>query len=432
MSGSEAQALSAPALSPRDGAVWLRVGRLFTGTGDTALRDAHLVYDATGILHAGCEPPPAACLRAGRTEPDLFLPEHTALPGLIDAHTHLFLEGGEEIAEKRASYLKLPEGELLARAIARLPSLVPLGVIAVREAGDKAGAGLALQARWRSAERGDMPYVDAPGAAIHHQGRYGSFMARPVEEHGGPRGAVADRLAAGAHRIKLIATGIINFEKGAVIAKPQMPAEELTEFVALSREAGKQTMVHCSGNDGVANCIAAGVDSIEHGYFVDDDQLALLRDRDIAWVPTFAPVQFQVDQAAALGWSNLVRDNLRRILDAHARSLARAAELGVRLVAGSDAGSQGVPHGWGMLRELELMQGAGLAAGKVLHSATGASALRLGYGERFGVLETGAKARFILTAGDVLSDVANLRIPKTVVFDGTVHTGGHELPVAGL
>ncbi len=422
----------ASALHPRAGAIWLRVGRLFTGRDATALRDAHLVYDGAQVLHAAAEPPSAALLRPGRSAPDLDLPAHTALPGLIDAHTHLFLEGGEENPTARAEYLKLPETELHVRAHTRLARLVALGVIAVREAGDKAGVGLALQARWRSSARGVMPYVDAPGAAINHQGRYGSFMARPTEEQGSPEATVAERLASGAHRIKLLATGIINFEKGAVTASPQFPSPELIRFADAARARGKQTMAHCSGNDGVANCIAARVDTIEHGYFIDDDQLARLRDLDLAWVPTFAPVQYQVDNAAALGWSDLVRDNLRRILDGHARSLARAGQLGVRIVAGSDSGSHGVPHGWGFLRELELMQRAGLSAAQVLHSATGGSAARLGYAENFGTLTVGAKPRFLLTEHDVLANVAHLRRPKAVVFDGLVHTRGDDPAEPGL
>ena len=419
-------------LAPHSGAVWLRVGRLFTGRETATLSDAHLVYDGTRILHAGTATPAASLLRPGQTAPDLHLPAHTALPGLIDAHTHLFLEGGEENPAARSNYLKLPEAEFHLRATARLARLVALGVIAVREAGDKAGVGLALQARWRSAARGIMPYVDAPGAAINHQGRYGSFMARPTEEQGSPGATVAERITAVAHRIKLLATGIINFEKGAVTAKPQMPASELTQFSDAARASGKQTMVHCSGHDGVANCIAARVDSIEHGYFIDDDQLAQLRDLDLAWVPTFAPVQYQVDHAAALGWSELICDNLRRILESHARSLARAGELGVRVVAGSDSGSHGVPHGWGLIKELELMQQAGLTAAQVLHSATGASAARLGYAEDFGTLTAGARPRFLLTAHEVLHDVGNLRRPKAVIFDGVVHTGGDDPVVSGL
>lgn len=419
-------------LNPRAGPIWLRVGRVFTGSGTSVLHDAHLVYDGARILHVGVRAPAAAVLRPQQTAPDLELPAYTAMPGLIDAHTHLFLEGGEENSAARADYLKLPEAELHSRAAARLARLLAIGVIAVREAGDKAGVGLALQARWRSAARGVMPYVDAPGAAINHQGRYGSFMARPTEEQVSPEATVAARIADGAHRIKLLATGIINFEKGAVTAKPQMPAPELTQFADAARAQGKQTMVHCSGHDGVANCIAARVDTIEHGYFIDDEQLAQLRDLDLAWVPTFAPVQYQVDHAEALGWSNLIRDNLRRILDGHARSLVRAAQMGVRIVAGSDSGSHGVAHGWGFVRELELMQRAGLSAPQVLHSATGASAGRLGYAEKFGLLASEAKPRFLLTERDVLSDVAELRGAKTVVFDGRVIVGGDDPAIPGL
>jgi imidazolonepropionase-like amidohydrolase len=422
----------AATLRPRRDSVWLRVGTVFTGREVTPWRDVHFVYDDTGIRYVGVALPPAAVVRPGQTEPDHTLPGHTLLPGLIDAHTHLFLEGGEQDPAKRAAYLTLPPDEVHARAAARLARLVAIGVTAVREAGDRIGVGLALQARWRSDERGVMPYVDAPGAAINHQGRYGSFMSRPMEEQGSPLRAVVDRVAAGSHRIKLLATGIINFEKGAVTAKPQMLADELVEFVAAARVHGQQTMVHCSGNDGVANCIAAKVDSIEHGFFVDDEQLAQLRDLDLAWVPTFAPVQYQVDAATTLGWSDLVRDNLQRILDGHARSLVRAAEMGVRIVAGSDSGSHGVPHGWGFVRELELMQRAGLTVGQVLRAATGASAERLGYRGKFGVLESGAEARFILTEHRVAESVAALRQPKIVVCDGAVHADGDDPTVAGL
>lgn len=419
-------------LSPDNGRVWIYVGHLFSGRDTTVWREGHLVYDRSRIIHADTTPPRPELLRPGQNQPDAWLPDFTLLPGLIDAHTHLFLEGGERDPQKRALHLGLPPAEWLTQAEARLARLVSIGVTAVREAGDKARIGLALQERWRSDRRGIMPYVDAPGAALHHRGRYGSFMAQPVEDHASPEAAVADRVAAGAHRIKLLATGIINFEKGAVTAKPQMSAEELTTFVRAARAHQRQTMVHCSGQDGVAACLDAKVDSIEHGFFVDDAQLARMRDLDTAWVPTFAPVQFQVDEAKALGWNDTIRDNLRRILDGHARSLVRAAALGVRIVAGSDSGSHGVPHGWGFLQELELMQKAGLSAARVLHSATGAGGTRLGYQERLGVLTAGAPARFLLTRAPVLSQVAALREPKCVVFDGVVHTRGDDSSVPGL
>jgi imidazolonepropionase-like amidohydrolase len=419
-------------LMPGTGLVWLRVGTLLDGIGSAPVLDGHLVYSADTILHAGAEPPPAALLRPGQAAPDAVLPRHTVLPGLIEAHAHLFLEGGEEDPVKRAAYLQQSDAALLAHAEPRLGHLLPLGIIAVRDAGDRNGVGLALQARSRAAAPGRLPYLDSPGAAIHHQGRYGSFMGRPVEEFSSPAACVDGRLAEGAHRIKLIATGIINFEKGAVTTRPQMPVEELTAFTAAAKARGRQTFAHCSGHEGVSHCIAGGVDTIEHGFFVDAEQLARMRDAGIGWVPTFAPVQFQVDQAEKLGWSPTVRDNLQRILDGHAASLVRAAQLGVRIIAGSDAGSHGVPHGRGLLWEMSLMERAGLGALAVINAATGVSADRLGFGEDFGRLRRGARPRFILTEASPLVSVAHLTRARTVVCDGAVHVTGDGAWPAGL
>lgn len=415
---------------PKRGApCWLRLGTVFDG--HEVLTDAHLVYDAKRILHVG-GPPPSYVVGADRTEPDLHLPHHTALPGLIEAHAHLFLEGGELDPARRATYLGLHETELLARAESRLPRLVRLGVLAVRDAGDRNGVGLALQRRDLSSSRGEMPYLDSPGAALHHQGRYGSFMGETIESFGTIEQAIAARVAAEAHRIKLLATGIINFEKGAVTTKPQMSVEELTRAVTAAHTLGRETMIHCSGNDGVQNCIAARVDTIEHGFFIDRDQLARLRDLNIAWIPTFAPVHFQWEHGTALGWSELVRSNLRRILDDHAARLREAGELGVRIIAGSDAGSHGVPHGYGFFTELEIMEAAGLSTLQVLRSATGASAGRLGLREDQGRLRIGARSRFLLTDAPVLQGVRHLRQPLTVVFDHAVFSGGDVSTKPGL
>jgi imidazolonepropionase-like amidohydrolase len=257
-------------------------------------------------------------------------------------------------------------------------------------------------------------------------------MGRPLEEHADIAAAVAARVAEGARHIKLLATGIIDFAEGAVRSKPQLPADELAAAVAAARSHGRQTMIHCSGRDGVENCLAARVDTIEHGFFVDRGQLARLRDLDIAWVPTFAPVQFQADHAAALGWSDPVRDQLRRILDAHASSLAHAAAIGVRILAGSDAGSHGVPHGHGFLTELALMEAAGLRAEQVLRAATGDAAVRLNFEERFGVLAAGARPRFILASAPVLESVRHLRAPAEIFFDGRLFTGGDDPAEPGL
>ena len=404
----------------REHPVWLRVGTLLDGASATPLTNAHVVYDDRQIRFAGADSPPRDLLRSGQNAPDLDLPSFTLLPGLIEAHAHFFLEGGELDLYKRAAYLEQSPEQLLALAMPRLEKLVRLGVVAVRDAGDKHGVGLALSRLCKNAERPLMPYVDSPGAAIHHRGRYGSFMAEPIEDCASPAACVEARVNAGADRIKLIPTGIINFKKGAVTTAPQMSEEEIRALVAAAQSFGRQTLAHASGDEGIEHAIEGGVDSVEHGFFVRDDQLAKMRDRAIAWVPTFAPVQKQVDHAGRMGWDSEIVSNLQRILDQHAASLVRAHSMGVTVLAGSDAGSVGVAHGLDFIYELELMERAGLAPLAVLNAATGAGSRRLAFREKFGQIRTGYLSRFLLTRHSPLEAVGNLRKPKLIIFDGTV------------
>lgn len=412
--------------------IWLRVGTLLDGVGTQPLRSAHVVYDTSQILYAGEGSPPKDLLNPGQQGPDCELPDYTLLPGLIEAHAHFFLEGGELDVDKRATHLKNSGAELLNLARPRLEKLVRLGVVAVRDAGDKDGVGLALSALCACAGRPLMPYVDSPGAAIHHRGRYGSFMGEPLEDFTSARECVEGRVKAGADRIKLIPTGIINFKSGTVTTKPQMSTEEICALVTASQSFGKQSFAHASGDAGIEHAIEGGVDSIEHGFFVRADQLSKMRDRQVAWVATFAPVQKQVDHANLMGWDADVTLNLVKILDQHASSLVKAQELGVQIIAGSDAGSYGVKHGVGFLEELELMERAGMSSLAVINSATGTSSKRLAFKEKFGQIKPGFHSRFILARHSPLESVANLRRERIVVFDDAVFESDETADSSGL
>ena len=408
-----------------DTPVWVRAGKLLDGSDAQPLRDAHLVYDARAIRHVGTESPPAEVCQPGQSAPAAELTEHTVLPGLIEGHAHLFLDGGVVDLERRKEYLTHDAEWLLARARSRWEKILACGVTAVRDAGDKDGVGLALarEHRRQLAEHDGLaqtPYIDSPGAAIYHEGRYGAFMGRPLEEHASGDACVAQRVADGSDRIKLLATGIINFKKGAVTAPPQMSVEEVAQLVAAAEQRGRQTLAHASGTDGVGNAIAGGVTTIEHGFFVSDDQLSQMRDRGTGWAPTIGPAQAQVDHADAIGWDQSVVDNLQRIIDGHHRALRRAQEMGVAVIAGSDAGTCGVAHGIGSLWELELMERAGLPAAAVVACATSRSGALLGFADKIGRLRTGYRARMIFTEHDPTETVVNLRRPKLVVYDGRV------------
>lgn len=412
--------------------IWLRVGTVLDGLSTQPLRNAHVVYDKEHILFVAEDSPPADVLNPGQQEADATLADYTLLPGLIESHAHLFLEGGELDADKRAAHLKQTPEELLRLALPRVEKLVRLGITAVRDAGDKDGVGLALSKLYAGVDRPSMPYVDSPGAAIHHRGRYGSFMGEPMEDFASPRQCVKARVKAGADRIKLIPTGIINLKKGAVTTEPQMTTEEIRELVAAAKSLGRQTFAHASGDAGIERAVEGGVDSVEHGFFVREAQLSRMRDREIAWAPTFAPVQRQVDHAAVMGWGADVVLNLERILEQHADALMKAHELGVPIIAGSDAGSYGVEHGIGFLYELELMERAGLPPLAVINAATGTSSKRLAFKEKFGQIRPGYLSRFILTRNSPLETIAHLRKHRFVIFGDGVFESDEKFDASGL
>lgn len=409
--------------------VWLQVGELFDG--EQRVKNAHVVYDNKGIHYAGPEAPGQSLWLAGDPPQMLALPEYTLMPGLIEAHSHLFLQGGSIDAAERKNYQQQSAEALLAHAVKRMKKMTCLGITAIRDAGDKDGVGLGLQQQFGHGEAG-MPIVDSPGAALHHQGKYGGFIGKPVEACGSFDCCVRNRIAMGSKRIKLLVSGIINFRKGEVTKEPQFTADEVKELVRISKELGYQTFAHASGEEGIERAIAGGVDSVEHGYFVSDEQLKKMKAANVAWVPTFSPLQVQVDKKTLIGTDAAIIDNIQGILDGHARSLKLAHELGVTVIAGSDSGSFGVAHGLGLLGELCHMQNAGLPALAVLKAATSVAAKHLAFARPIGRITQGYCSRMILTRHSPLKTVANLKLPKYVISDGRVFESGEHFDGTGL
>ena len=420
----------------RERRVWLRVGRLIDGMNNRPISDASIVFDASQIydVTSAGRRPAADQLSLGQRDYDALLPEFTLLPCLVEAHAHLFLQGAPVDLAVRNQHLKLPAKELIEQARARWPKLMKFGIGAIRDAGDKDGVGLALaaEAKQQRGQTAIAPWIDSPGAALYHRGRYGKFMGEPIEDYDGATACVADRVRTGADRIKLLVSGIIDFRVGEVTSAPQMPTSEVAAIVKAATELGRQTFAHASGAAGVEHSIAGGVTTVEHGYFITQGQVARMRDAQIAWVPTFAPVQAQIDHADELGWEPNVVQTLQRIIDGHRQMLCAAHAMGATVLAGSDAGSCGVPHGIGLLDELCHMEQAGMPAMAVLKSATGASAETLAFAESVGRIAPGCRARFILTRHDPSASVANLRRDKVIMFDGTATACEGAVDATGL
>ena len=416
--------------------VWVRVGQLFDGFQDHPTRDAHLVFDSHRILFVGIEgeQPSPELLADGVAHPDAVLPEYSVLPCLIEAHAHMFLDGAPIELAQRKQYLEESSQWMLGRARSRRPVLSQCGVGAVRDAGDKHGVGLTLakEAKASLGRPSRLPWIDSPGSAIHHRGRYGRFMAEPIEDHASAASCVTSRVADGADRIKLLVSGIINFEVGRVTVPPQMETDEVAQIVQAARKHGRQTFAHASGSPGIENAIEGGVTSVEHGYFITHSQLGRMRDRGIGWVPTFAPIQAQIDRAGELGWENHIVDHLKRIVEEHRQMLLVGHLMGVTILAGSDAGSCGVPHGLGLLSELVHLEQAGMPTTEVLKSATGVSSRLLCFSEPVGRIAPGSRTRLIFTRYNPFETVANLQKDKKVFFDGISLRGNGEITSEGL
>jgi imidazolonepropionase-like amidohydrolase len=224
------------------------------------------------------------------------------------------------------------------------------------------------------------------------------------------------RLAQSSDEIKLILTGIIDFDAGAVTDEPQFTAEAASLVVQSAHAAGRKVFAHCSGAKGLAVAVAAGVDSIEHGFFMSREILARMRDQQLAWVPTFCPVHFQWANPGAVGWSASTVGKLRHILDSHAEHLRLAHEIGVAVLLGTDAGSMGVEHGLAVFDEIDRFVEAGLPLQAVLAAAT--SAPRRHFAQPHTTLVVGAPFDALLLPASPFVHSGSLRGPRRVWRQG--------------
>jgi imidazolonepropionase-like amidohydrolase len=290
------------------------------------------------------------------------------MPGLVEAHCHIFLDGGELDFKKRSRYLKSERENMLEVCRTNVRRNIVNGVSLIRDAGDIHG--LNHQIRQELTERDEYrPTMRSPGTAIRKTKRYGSFMAREVETISDIK-AIIEETSPTIDDLKVLITGIIDFDEGCVKGKPQFTFEELNALAKIAKECKVQTFAHCSGTDGIELAIQTGMDSIEHGFFMEQKYLEQMLEKNISWVPTYSPVHIQWARPELCQWSKNAVSKLRSILDNHLKYIKKANELGVSLIAGSDAGSYGVEHGKALIDELYFFSEAGLSTTDVLKTAT--------------------------------------------------------------
>jgi|TARA_B100001971_G_scaffold146272_1_gene135339 imidazolonepropionase-like amidohydrolase len=290
------------------------------------------------------------------------------MPALVESHCHTFLDGATLSFPKRSEYLKAPREAMLSVARSNLAATLDAGITLIRDAGDIHGINTEMKRELDNDSGSRMEMLSA-GIAIRKAKRYGSFMAREVVDSDDIVRVIRE-VAPNAGQLKVLLTGIIDFEKGIVRGPPQFSLEETRRIVETARELGLLTFTHCSGEEGLKIAVETGIDCIEHGFFMTRRILDVMAEKGIAWTPTYSPVAFQLCQPRLAGWNSETCDRLRGILRNHDEHVALAYELGVPVLAGSDAGSYGVAHGRGLIDELFHLRNAGVSVEQVLASAT--------------------------------------------------------------
>ena len=298
------------------------------------------------------------------------------MPGFVDAHVHLLLHGVPVDGPSRAAHAKQPVEALLEAARASARQSLRYGVCHVRDAGDRYAINDMIRDEVAGGATG-MTKVYSAGIGLKRPKQYGAFIGLDVTDRASIIAAVTERNVR-ADAIKIVLTGLIDFERGAVTDEPQFATEEAALIVNAAHRCGKPTLAHCSGLKGLEVAAEARVASIEHGFFMSRAMLALMCERRIAWTPTFCPVHFQWACPQACGWSQAAVSNLRRILDAHREHLRLAHEMGVELLLGTDAGSMGVEHGKAVTQEIRHYVEAGLPLEAALKAATTTNRRHLG------------------------------------------------------
>ena len=188
-----------------------------------------------------------------------------------------------------------------------------------------------------------------PVFAIHKKGHYGGIVGKAYENMKDYRKLIQELREQGGHFVKIMISGIMDFDRGG-LTESSLPDEEIREMIHIAHEEGFAVMAHTNGSRAVRAAALAGVDSIEHGNFCDDDALQALASSETIWVPTIVTVK------NLLGDGRFPEHVVEKIWEGQQKNLHRAFELGVKLALGSDAGAYRVLHGQGLMDEYQVFQ----------------------------------------------------------------------------
>ena len=265
---------------------------------------------------------------------------------LYECHGHIILDG----VAYRSAVARHRSGVNEAFVRGSLKICARNGVTFYRDGGDKHM--VSAFAKTVAGEYG----IDyrTPVYIIHKRGYYGSMFGRAFDSLSDYRALVEGVRREGGDFIKLTASSLLDFSNCGRVSGPEMSSAELNEMVRIAHGEGFAVMIHANGADNIKRSVESGADSIEHGFYMDDDSLLMMVQAGAVWVPTCATVLNLV------GVGRYDDSMLGVILDGHKRALKKAQELGVLIACGSDAGASFVPQGAGTVDEHYFLNSLGV------------------------------------------------------------------------
>jgi len=397
----------------------LKAARLFDGKSGSLIQPGIVVVSGNKIQSVGGQVPSTATV--------IDLGDATLLPGFIDAHTHLTFDFNPDYNGARLAGLSRTIPEHAIRATVNARKTLMAGFTTVRDVGSEDFIDVGLR---NSINAGIVPgprmlvAVHAIGATGGHCDDGQGFRFGLLNHEMGPedgvinspdqaRFAVRFNIKYGADVIKTCATGGV-LSPTDDVDTPQLGQAELDALVSAAHELRRKTAAHAHGSEGAKRAIRAGIDSIEHGTFVDDEALRMMREHGTYLVPTLS-VRSGIAESK---FPPLVRQKADVALKAQDDMVRRALRMGVKIALGTDAAVY--PHGNNAL-EFVLMANDGMPPAQSLKAGTSSAAELLGLQKEIGTLEPGKLADIVAVPGN---PIENIKVTQSVLFvmkEGTIY-----------
>lgn len=335
----------------------------------------------------------------------------TMLPGIFNCHVHMCSDAGNGRREQ------ISDASAAIRGIKNLRTLVNSGVTYIRDAGSPHYIDIDLH---EAQLRGDIvaPEMQTAGRCICMTGGHGHDNGREADGPDDCRKAAREQLKAGATWIKVMATGGV-MTKGVEPGSPQLTEEELRAAIEEAHKAGAKSFTHAQGMTGIKNALRAGVDSIEHGFFMDDWCFDFMKAHNVFFVPTLAaPYWIKVNGTAA-GIPDYMVRKVENTIEAHQDTFRRAHKAGVKIALGTDAGTPFNKYDL-TCYECVLMVENGMTPMEAIQCGTINAAELMSVDATHGSITPGKRANFAIFEEDPLEDIHALLNCAMTVIGGEV------------